>query len=34
MFASLPKTSQEFMRLSWSEIAPFYQELARRKLTA
>lgn len=34
MFASLPKTSQEFMQWSWSEIAPFYQELARRKLTA
>lgn len=33
MFNSLPKTSQEFMQLPWSDIAPFYQELNRRKLT-
>jgi oligoendopeptidase F len=34
MFTSLPKTSQEFMKLPWQDIAPFYQELAGRDLTA
>ena len=34
MFNSLPKTSQEFMQLPWADIAPYYQELAGRRLTA
>jgi oligoendopeptidase F len=32
MPTSLPKTSQEFMRLPWQAIQPFYQELASRPL--
>lgn len=34
MFSSLPRTSQEFMQLPWADIAPFYQELAGRRLNA
>jgi oligoendopeptidase F len=34
MSAALPQTSLEFMRLSWSEIEPFYRALADRSLSA
>lgn len=34
MISTLPKTSQEFMQLSWSAIQPYYQELAARPLDA
>ncbi len=34
MFTSLPKTSDAFSRLTWSEIAPWYNELASSVLSA
>ncbi len=33
MFASLPSTAQEFMNWNWSQIEPYYHELADRPLT-
>jgi oligoendopeptidase F len=34
VFASLPGSALEFMRLGWSEIEPFFRELENRQLTA
>lgn len=34
MFASLPKDADAFMAWSWDQIAPYYEELAQRPLTA
>ncbi|HEX6386081.1 MAG TPA: M3 family oligoendopeptidase [Anaerolineae bacterium] len=34
MFETLPTTAHEFMEWPWSRIAPYYEELAQRPLTA
>ncbi len=34
MFETLPATAQEFMDWPWARIAPYYEELAERPLTA
>lgn len=33
MFASLPKTAQEFMTWTWGQIEPYFQDLLARPLT-
>jgi oligoendopeptidase F len=34
MFNTLPKTAQEFMTWKWAQIAPYFQDLAGRNITA